>query len=918
MQNFFEFIFSFLNHEKFLLFTEIFLLFAELISLSLKLFFLIIVIKHSIRASLPKRLLLLLIGVLMGSMIHTDASWIPLHLKNIFFSNLDFRISGFMGRIGWVFFLIQNQSLTLLLENLIAKNFKLKKKHITLLTITSTLLICELYLAFFEFNRPQLVGLPLELEKKLIQCECLHLFILFIPTLYATIKKIRSTNLPKILSHQLKTFLLFLVLPHLFLDLLTNKLFFFPIFVSLSPLSRYSILSISTILISYALYYCCKRMIGLRFLNLKTHVESREKFNFINDFKDILEQLSYVTSLKELSHISQIFFNAAFTIPVGQTRLYIRKIEDEIQNNSIHHDITSIYNKVEYFLIKNINTTGSIGRLLKETKIFIKDELEFSNFYEEKSYRTEIIKFLENINADVFLPIYERQSITAYIVIERNARADQLYTSSERDEMIVFASYLSNIINILKHSNLEALLRKEKELEEELYKKHQEINQYKESIRSFLRTNKERKIGIVFFKGRKFTYANQAAKELISIDINSNQGHQLARAFKNVAQRVQEYKSSQTTFSKDFNGNKLMLAAVPSLEQNTVIILIYYPEATDIIKSQIELLKDPSHWDYLLYLETTKSGQLISQLIPGTGETLLNFKISLLSTALSRKATLLEMAEDDIIPTVELLHHISLRQNLYTIKLSNPEKNNEIAIKLFGINPLLESSEQTEPLLEKLNNIGTVFIQNIQFLSIETQQYLAEFITYGFFHRFKSDNKIFSNVRIICSSSKNLQNLVHEGQFSKTLFQELKKTTLKFPSLSTLSGQEITNLAHGFNEQAFKSHTFKNLLTLNEKDTHKLIHKKPVSLQELKEQVQQLLVAKSNKHNISENIEFDPAYYINTPDIAKAVQLGKNALRDPKIMELLWDTFKNQNKIATLLGVNRSSVNRRLQKYNLK
>jgi hypothetical protein len=39
---------------------------------------------------------------------------------------------------------------------------------------------------------------------------------MFIPTLYKTIKKIRSLTLPKILAQQLKTFLAFLILPHFF------------------------------------------------------------------------------------------------------------------------------------------------------------------------------------------------------------------------------------------------------------------------------------------------------------------------------------------------------------------------------------------------------------------------------------------------------------------------------------------------------------------------------------------------------------------------------------------------------------------------------------------------------------------------------------------------------------------------------
>ena len=42
-----------------------------------------------------------------------------------------------------------------------------------------------------------------------------------------------------------------------------------------------------------------------------------------------------------------------------------------------------------------------------------------------------------------------------------------------------------------------------------------------------------------------------------------------------------------------------------------------------------------------------------------------------------------------------------------------------------------------------------------------------------------------------------------------------------------------------------------------------------------------------------------------------------NALKDPKIMVMLWNKFKNQNKIANILGVNRSSVNRRCKEYGL-
>ncbi|MDR3550275.1 MAG: sigma 54-interacting transcriptional regulator, partial [Candidatus Babeliales bacterium] len=446
-----------------------------------------------------------------------------------------------------------------------------------------------------------------------------------------------------------------------------------------------------------------------------------------------------------------------------------------------------------------------------------------------------------------------------------------------------------------------------------------EINQYKESIRSFLKNNKQKEIGIIFYKNRRFIFGNQTAKELVKININTQEGHPLTQALKQIARQVEEYKSFQTCIAKDSDGNKLVLCGVPNLEQSNVIITIYYPEISDIIAKQLDRLKDPSKWDYLLYLETTQSGQLINQLIPGSGEQLLNFKINLLKTALSRKATLLTMADQDLVPTVELLHHISLRETLHILSLQGPEKNFDTAVKLFGMNPIFGiTGQMQQPLFKKLDGTGTLFIQNIQFLAPETQEYLAEFIQYGVYRVFKSDQKISSNVRIICSTNQDLQALMQEGKFSKNLFNELKNTSMVMPSLLTLPEQELNDLAQGFTEQALKKNSaFNNILELTDREKVKLAHQRPISLQELKAKVQQALVLKSKKNEIYQETQFDPAYEITDPQLIAASRLGKHALRDPQIMGLLWSKFNNQNKIATFLGVNRSSVNRRCKEYNL-
>ncbi len=234
------------------------------------------------------------------------------------------------------------------------------------------------------------------------------------------------------------------------------------------------------------------------------------------------------------------------------------------------------------------------------------------------------------------------------------------------------------------------------------------------------------------------------------------------------------------------------------------------------------------------------------------------------------------------------------------------------------MNPIFGLAKNNEkPLLSALDGVGTLFIKNIHLLDLESQEYLADFIHYGLYRIFKSDQKVSSNVRIICSSNQNLYNLAQEGKFSKALFAELKHTTVVMPCLLTLPDEELLDLAQGFSEQAIKTQTFEHLLALSEQDKNKLTINRPSSLNELKNKVQQILIKKSKQNDVYQETTFNPAYQVTDPELAAAARLGKQALKDEKIMIMLWNKFKSQNKIATFLGVNRSSINRRCKKYSL-
>ena len=880
------------------------------IALLLKSYILVKVLAQKNSLATFRRSYALLILVLISA-IAEDITWLLKISHSSFFPFISYKLIVSLIRIAWAFATMRDIYLALFLETLLAPYKALNQRQKLLFGISGLCAIGFLTLATLYYNFTDKELRPLW-EFRLMEYSTIYsLFFLLLPIVILVVYKISTKQYPRILQKQVKLLISILVVPLIASE--TLQLYPFH-FYGEYIVSSNIFASMTTILITALIYSCASKMKALRFLNISKCIESSNQFNFIDNFKDTLEKLGYATSMQELTHITQELFQKAFDIPARATKLHVRYQPNTLSN--VIQQQSSVFSAID--IISNNTPDNQLLDDIKQSKILIYDEIAFSNFYDHNRGSQHIIQFLNDIFADIFIPIHNNQKIIGCIIIERNARPSNLYSNIECDEMMVFASYLGNIIYLLQSRNLEYLIAQEKEMREELYSKCQEINQYKESIRSFLKNSKHKKIGIIFYKSRQFILGNREAKDLIPVNLNMHDGHPLTKACKQIVSEVQQYKSAQMCLINNSNGSKIAISGVPALENNNVTLIVYHPEASALITQQIDLLKDPSQWDYVLYLETTETGKLINQLIPSSGENILQFKIELLKTALSTKATLIDMPSEDLMPIVELLHHISLRTNLHTICLEAPQTKPDLTIKLFGINPLFGIKQDIpEPILKKLDGNGTLFIQNIHFLDHETQEYLAEFIQYGFFRIYKSDQKIFSNVRIIVSSSQPLDILANEDAFSPKLLKELKKASLTMPPLINFSEQEIETLTEGFAEQALSDRTFEKLLVLSERDRKRIINSCPTSLQELKKRVQALLTQKSRANNIYTETTFDPAYQISDPELAEIARFGRYALKDEKAMTILWNKFRNQNKIATFLGVNRSSVNLLCKRYKL-
>ena len=904
--NFFDSFCSLINNDYFLLA-------ATSISFFFKILLLIKLFQTRARSFSPFWPSLFLSLALIGSSI-VESDWIFVTTKQLFFGNPDSRFFIFWNRIVWAFLIVQYHSLALFTESLVTPDFKFNIRHKISIALSGGFFSFFIGIALYDINRLNFLGKPLiELIIRKIEYNY-GLYVLLPASIAIVLWNLYSKELPHILKKQMALLMVLVIAPFWFFDLV--QMICFPFFApeNLNQSNLSAILSV--IFFVAGTYYCSRKIIGLRFLNLSERVTAPIRHDVMTELKRVLAQFSKVDALSEMGHIIKGFFKDTFGIPIEHVDIHIR--ETSYAQGVIYSTSTMSASRsaaMETFLKSH---SPDVCAYIRSSAMLTYDEIDYDYFYHKTGPLKEILDFLRTSNTDIFLPIIEDDKVIAYITVNRAVRKKPLYTSVEHDEMYLFGNYLGKIIRLVQARDMEYLAQQKNILNQELYQKHQEVNQYKESFKSFLHASKEQSTGLLFHKDGHYTFGNHAGRELIQANPNAHDGHPVVKELNRAVEQARSYKSTQQRTAYRTDGQKLMLCAYPNTAYNNIAVMVNYPQVSDVIKKQLEKLPDPSQWDYLLYLETTKSGRLVNELIPGDGPTMLEFKINLLKAALSKRPTLLDIPEDDVQAAVEILHHISLRETLHVMDLTERAKNLENAIDLFGLNPIFNGNKIKIPLLEKLDEKGTLFINNIHLLEAEAQKELASFMRYGYFQVYKSTQKVHSNVRILCATDRNLQKLVDDGSFNADLLAELKRSTITMPSLNTLADEEISALVYGFGEQIMSTdELFKDVLALSEADRSRITGKKPTSLQEVKHRVHQFLAIKKRKGGVYKGSYFDPAVYINDPELVAAVRMGKKALRDKKVLTFLWQRFKNQAKIAKLLGVNRSSVCRRCKEYGL-
>ena len=497
-------------------------------------------------------------------------------------------------RIAWVTTIIRNTLLVFLLDSLFL-TIKFSIRH-----AIYSLASCVFISAFVATIIGQIFNTTFSWTIPLMKTTTIysHIFLL-LPSICLVLYRINHNNYPRIFKKQIATTIYCLIFPYICIEVL----WIYPFQLT----SQY--LCIFNIIVPSLIFYCTRKLVEIRFLNMNDYVQTPTRFSFIKNFTDVLESMGQASTVTEISLITKNLFHKAFSIPNTAVHVYISTSSKILPSNEYDNTaavaISSLLGATNMQLLKTIH----------QAKILIYDDIDFTNYYEKCPENENLLIFLRNINTDVFIPIYNQQKIIGCITIDKEARPKSFYGHTERVEMIIYASYLGNTINLLQNRNLEEVLVREKNLKNELYNKLQETTQCKEILRSLLKSAQQKKIGVVFYKTRQFIFGNHEAQELININLNMHIGHPTAKVCKQVVADVERFKTTQTQIATDDAGKNLVICGMPYLERTHVILLIYYQEAPDIIINQLNQFQDPSSWDYLFYLQTTESGRLINSLI---------------------------------------------------------------------------------------------------------------------------------------------------------------------------------------------------------------------------------------------------------------------------------------------------------------
>jgi len=216
---------------------------------------------------------------------------------------------------------------------------------------------------------------------------------------------------------------------------------------------------------------------------------------------------------------------------------------------------------------------------------------------------------------------------------------------------------------------------------------------------------------------------------------------------------------------------------------------------------------------------------------------------------------------------------------------------------------------------------GILLIDEVTEISLETQSKILRVLTEQKFKRINGNHDIKVDVRILCSSSKNLKNEIKSGNFREDLFHRLSVFQIYIEGLKNRV-EDIPLLVNYFVSKIFKTYNIKEF-DLNDNLDYLLNYNWPGNVRELRNLIERIAILSPNNDKtlniIKESLK--PSDH-DVFSINDTLSIPLKEARENFEKEYLTTQLKkfsgHISKTAKFVGMERSALHRKLKLLGVK
>jgi two-component system nitrogen regulation response regulator NtrX len=265
-----------------------------------------------------------------------------------------------------------------------------------------------------------------------------------------------------------------------------------------------------------------------------------------------------------------------------------------------------------------------------------------------------------------------------------------------------------------------------------------------------------------------------------------------------------------------------------------------------------------------------------------------------------------------------LIHEASSRSN-NSFKVVNGAilDPNHFDFELFG-------SENNDKIIsgifEKTNN-GTLLIDNISDVPLQTQGKILRVLSDQKFHRVNGANEISVNIRVMSSTSKNLKEEIASGNFREDLFHRINVIPIQTPYLKDVK-EDIPLLVNYFIKRISDTNGFK-LISINSKNAVFYDYDWPGNVRELRNLIERVVILASGKNEdvdkiLSESLKISSVRENKTEDAFQFPLKEAREKFEKNYLEIQLNRHNgNVSKTADYIGMERSALHRKLKSLGI-